>query len=159
MPENELDLSTLCRDVASVRERFAAASARGARSKTCIVIKNERAGGDVFSVDFLANLFESEARGQFDARRSVLGHLQQGGLPTVLDRLNAWRLAQCAVDAIERALRDAKATSVMVGIERGLCVTTPVAEFESLVDLKHRRPREQWWCGDLMRGFDLMRER
>jgi 6-phosphofructokinase 1 len=50
----------------------------------------------------------------YDVRVSVLGHLQRGGSPSAMDRVNASRLGHAAVEAL---LDDQK--SVMVGIQNG----------------------------------------
>ena len=50
----------------------------------------------------------------YDVRVSVLGHLQRGGSPSAIDRVNASRLGHAAVEAL---LDDQK--SVMVGISNG----------------------------------------
>ena len=50
----------------------------------------------------------------YDIRVSVLGHLQRGGSPSAMDRVNASRLGNAAVEAL---IDDQK--SVMVGISNG----------------------------------------
>lgn len=54
---------------------------------------------------FLCNYFASEAHDLYDVRKSVLGHLQQGGVPTVIDRLVALRLSLATVDRIFDVLK------------------------------------------------------
>ena len=51
---------------------------------------------------------------------SVLGHLQRGGSPTAIDRVNASRLGHAAVEAL---LDDQK--SVMVGLSNDEIVLVP----------------------------------
>ncbi len=87
----------------------------------------------------------SESQSLFDARRSVLGHLQQvstlllflffkkslkitqrrrrqGGLPTVIDRMNAWRLALACVDELCAAFAQSDGRCLMLGIQQGFVV-------------------------------------
>jgi 6-phosphofructokinase 1 len=56
----------------------------------------------------------------YDIRVSVLGHLQRGGSPSAMDRVNASRLGNAAVEAL---IDDQK--SVMVGISNGEIVLVP----------------------------------
>ncbi len=53
-------------------------------------------------------------------RVSVLGHLQRGGSPSAVDRVNASRLGHAAVEAL---LDDQK--SVMVGLQNDSIVLVP----------------------------------
>ena len=101
LPEQRLTLADLERDVATTKVRFRRDANAPAEPTRCgIVIKNERAGGDVFTLDVLVNLFAAESAGRFSVRKSVLGHLQQGGLPTPIDRFRALRLALAAAERV-----------------------------------------------------------
>ena len=57
---------------------------------------------------------------EYDVRVSVLGHLQRGGSPSAIDRVNASRLGHAAVEAL---IDDQK--SVMVGIMNGDITLVP----------------------------------
>ena len=52
---------------------------------------------DHYTSEFVAKLFEAEGRGAFSVRQAVVGHVQQGGVPTPFDRINATRLAYQAI--------------------------------------------------------------
>ena len=56
----------------------------------------------------------------YDIRVSILGHLQRGGSPSALDRVNASRLGHAAIEAL---LDDQK--SVMVGLQNDEIVLVP----------------------------------
>lgn len=60
---------------------------------------------------------------QYDMRVTVLGHLQRGGSPTVLDRVMASRMGAAAIDHLLRGAHDA-----MVGEVCGTICLTPFAE-------------------------------
>lgn len=60
---------------------------------------------------------------QYDMRVTVLGHLQRGGSPTVLDRVMASRLGAAAVEHLLAGAHDA-----MLGEVCGTVVLTPFAE-------------------------------
>jgi 6-phosphofructokinase 1 len=70
--------------------------------------------------------FEISARFQkefpeFDIRTTILGHIQRGGPPTVIDRVNASRMGVAAVDAL---LNEQK--SIMIGIVNDNIVHVPL---------------------------------
>lgn len=159
LPENPLRLADLQAALDVTHARFD--TAFNDKINGCaVVIKNECAGGDVFTLDVLVNLFESESKGHFDVRKSVLGHLQQGGLPTVVDRFYALRLALAcsqrvagalAVDAADDSAEANAAHNLceIVGVVKGEPVFTPMEKFDSLVNKALRRPKEQWWLKEL----------
>jgi 6-phosphofructokinase 1 len=59
----------------------------------------------------------------FELRVTILGHTQRGGTPTFADRLLASRLGTAAVEQLA-----AGNSGVLVGIEKGGIITTPLAE-------------------------------
>lgn len=77
------------------------------KSSSIIIVAEGDEGGGAFT---LAESFKKEFKG-YDIRVSVLGHLQRGGSPSAIDRVNASRLGYAAVEAL---IDDQK--SVMVGL-------------------------------------------
>ncbi|WEV40636.1 6-phosphofructokinase [Lactobacillus sp. ESL0684] len=67
--------------------------------------------------------------GDFDARASILGHMQRGGSPTVTDRINATKMGNYAV----KLLLDGKG-GLAVGMENGKLNTHDILD---LFDEKH----------------------
>ena len=68
--------------------------------------------------------------GDFDARANILGHMQRGGSPTVLDRINATKMGNYAV----KLLLDGKG-GLAVGMENGQLETHDILD---LFDDTHR---------------------
>ncbi|WP_278955316.1 6-phosphofructokinase [Lactobacillus apis] len=68
--------------------------------------------------------------GDFDARANILGHMQRGGSPTVLDRVNATKMGNYAV----KLLLDGKG-GLAVGMENGQLETHDILD---LFDDTHR---------------------
>jgi 6-phosphofructokinase 1 len=66
---------------------------------------------------------ELEARSDFDARLTVLGHVQRGGTPTPTDRILGSRFGVAAVNAVREG-----ASGVMVARRSDLVVQVPIAE-------------------------------
>jgi 6-phosphofructokinase 1 len=90
-------------------------SKRKKSSNLIIVAEGDEDGGAIA----LANKVKPDFEG-YDIRVSVLGHLQRGGSPSAIDRVNASRLGNAAVEAL---LDDQK--SVMVGLQNGEIVLVP----------------------------------
>ncbi len=83
-----------------------AGNARKKSSNLIIVAEGDEGGGAFALAERVKSVFPD-----YDIRVSVLGHLQRGGSPSAIDRVNASRLGYAAVEAL---LDDQK--SVMVGI-------------------------------------------
>src|SRR5204862_1277778 len=66
---------------------------------------------------------EIEQRTGFEARTTVLGHLQRGGTPTAFDRVLATRFGVAAIDAVHEG-----ACGTMVALRGGHIVRIPLAE-------------------------------
>jgi 6-phosphofructokinase len=80
------------------------------KSSNIIIVAEGDKGGGAFAIAEKVKRRFSD----YDVRVSVLGHLQRGGSPSAIDRVNASRLGHAAVEAL---LDDQK--SVMVGISNG----------------------------------------
>jgi len=86
------------------------------KSSNLIIVAEGETEGGAFAI---AEKLKNEISG-YDIRVSVLGHLQRGGSPTAIDRVNASRLGHAAVEAL---IDDQK--SVMVGLSNGEIVLVP----------------------------------
>jgi 6-phosphofructokinase 1 len=112
-----------------------------------LMIRNECAN-ELYTAPFLAALFEEEAKDLFDVRVSVLGHMQQGGDPTPLDRIMAARMAGEAIRFIERECNGGPgddAAAACLGIAAEQITLTPFYDIARLFDFDHQRPKQQWW--------------
>ncbi len=59
---------------------------------------------------------------QFDARVTILGHLQRGGMPTAYDRILASRMGYAAIEALMEGQRN-----IMIGIKNDEIVYVPIS--------------------------------
>lgn len=84
-------------------------------SNIIIVAEGDEEGGAMGIVEKVRKDFQS-----YDIRVTVLGHLQRGGTPTAIDRINASRLGNAAVEAL---IDDQK--SVMVGLQNDNLTLVP----------------------------------
>ncbi len=101
-----------------------------------VVAEGEEHGGAMQIVDRL-----KEMDPKFDARVTILGHIQRGGSPTAYDRVLASRLGNAAVEALLRG-----ETNKMAGLRNNVVVLTSFDE--AINKTKHLNP-------DLMRLVDV----
>jgi 6-phosphofructokinase 1 len=99
----------------NLKKMIEAGNKRKKTSNIIIVAEGDEEGG-AFG---LAEKVRSEFL-NYDIRVTVLGHLQRGGSPSAMDRVNASRLGNAAVEAL---LDDQK--SVMVGLQNGEIILVP----------------------------------
>jgi 6-phosphofructokinase 1 len=107
IPETKNDLSKLIDRLKKSR--------KDKGSKIIIVAEGDESGGAYKVADEVKKNFP-----QFDIRISILGHIQRGGSPTCMERVNASRMGYSAVGA----LLDGRKNE-MVGIVNGAVVFTP----------------------------------
>lgn len=84
--EEPFTISDLIEDIHHLRKKMEGDLKRG------ILIRNEMANKH-YTTDFILNLLAEEGKGVFSARSNVLGHMQQGGVPTPFDRNLGLKLA------------------------------------------------------------------
>ncbi len=138
MPEEGISLADLQVDLSNLISDFEHGKRLG------LIIRNENTD-KVYSTSFMCALFEKEGHGLYDVRQTVLGHVQQGGNPSPFDRIQATRLtARCIQFLKEQAGRPVPAC-VMVGLQGGQVIFTPLADLPLLIDPDHQRPIEEWW--------------
>jgi 6-phosphofructokinase 1 len=90
-------------------------NSRHKSSNIIIVAEGDEEGGAFAIAEKMKDSFKD-----YDIRVSVLGHLQRGGSPSAIDRVNASRLGHAAVEALVDAQK-----SVMVGIMNGEITLVP----------------------------------
>ncbi|MCM2301874.1 MAG: 6-phosphofructokinase [Flavobacteriaceae bacterium] len=131
IPEENLGLERLL-------ESLKKSKRSGKSSSIVVVAEGDKTGKNVFELaDYVtANLPE------YEARVSVLGHMQRGGSPSCFDRVLASRLGVKAVELI----LDGK-TNLMVGIINNEIVTT---ELEKAIKGQHTIDQELLRVSDIM---------
>ena len=96
---------------------------RGKRKSknSAIVLVSEAQKDGVGGAMYYADRIKKEFP-QFDARVTILGHLQRGGKPTAYDRILASRLGYAAIEALQEGQRN-----VMIGIKNDEIVYVPIS--------------------------------
>jgi 6-phosphofructokinase 1 len=129
MPETKTDLDDLVKRLKNKR--------KNKTSKIIIVAEGDEAGG-AFKI---AGQVKAQLP-EYDTRVVVLGHIQRGGNPSAMDRVNSSRMGFAAVEALLSGKRN-----VMVGIINKEITYTP---FEKAV--KHKQSLDP----DLLRMLDIL---
>lgn len=81
------------------------------------IFRNENANSN-YTTDFIEHLFSEEGKGVFTCRKNVLGHMQQGGMPSPFDRNFGTKMAAKALhymsDQIQQSVESCKFSSNIV---------------------------------------------
>ncbi len=136
--EEGVSLKDLQKDLEDVVEGFKHGKRLG------LMIRNERAN-PLYTTDFMCALFEEEGGHLFDVRQAILGHLQQGGIPSPFDRIQATRLTVKCIEFLIEEAGKASPASAMIGLQAGRVNFTPLKALPDLMDEKLQRPQTQWW--------------
>jgi 6-phosphofructokinase 1 len=140
LPEEGITLEELAADVDGLRRGFAAGKRLG------LAIRGE--GADrVYTTGFINALFEKESHGLFDVRSAILGHVQQGGMPSPFDRIQATRLAARCVEYLVEHASEGAPGSAMVGLKGGRVRFTELTYLPDLTEDHAHRPKDQFWLG------------
>ncbi len=102
-------------DARDIRKMLETGNKRKKSSNIIIVAEGEEGGGAMA----IAEKLKDELK-DYEVRVSILGHLQRGGSPSALDRVNASRLGNAAVEALMDGQQ-----SVMVGLQNDEIVLVP----------------------------------
>eukprot|EP00057_Strongylocentrotus_purpuratus_P015949 XP_011670423.1 PREDICTED: ATP-dependent 6-phosphofructokinase, muscle type isoform X3 [Strongylocentrotus purpuratus] len=119
-----------------------------------LILRNEKASSN-FTTEFLQRLYSEEGKHLFTTRMNVLGHMQQGGSPTVFDRNMGTKLGVKASNFLQEKVKefskdggvftDSDDTVCLLGISQRVVGFTPVKLLEKYTDFEHRIPKNQWW--------------
>ena len=102
-------------DAHDIRKMLETGNKRKKSSNIIIVAEGDEGGGAMA----IAEKLKDELK-DYEVRVSILGHLQRGGSPSALDRVNASRLGNAAVEALMDGQQ-----SVMVGLQNDEIVLVP----------------------------------
>ncbi|KAK9464632.1 6-phosphofructokinase [Lipomyces arxii] len=149
-PESGIDLRMLDADVRKLRETYTRDVGQTRAGK--LILRNEKAS-KIFTTELIADIIREEAKGRFDARTANPGHVQQGGIPSPMDRLRATRLAVKCMQFIEQnqeegtGLRGESVESAsVIGILGAKIVFTNIKYlYDHETEKTNRRPRKTFW--------------
>ncbi|KAL6067198.1 ATP-dependent 6-phosphofructokinase, liver type [Balamuthia mandrillaris] len=153
LPEEGVDLERLRADCESLRQRFRSKKGDLVGGAGMIIV-NEKANR-VYNAEVLSSIIQDEGKKEFSVRKAVLGHLQQGGQPSPIDRIRAAKMSSFAIQHLEELWlqslngsnneEERQSLSFVVGEIGSETVATPLKDVPRMVDEKFRRPVKQWW--------------
>jgi len=109
-----------------------------------LVICNEKAH-PVYNTNFIKDLLTEEGKSLFTVRRSILGHLQQGGDPTPIDRINATRLATQGIKYLVEKSEKNNPFATFMGLKDGQIKFWNLSQFPDWTDKEFSRASIKWW--------------
>ncbi|PVD32211.1 hypothetical protein C0Q70_07640 [Pomacea canaliculata] len=120
-----------------------------------LVLRNENANPN-YTTSFIHQLFAEEGKGVFSVRMNVLGHMQQGGVPSPFDRNYGTKMSAKCVDWFKEHINKNTTQSgrvearrpdsvVLLGMQKRFLYFSPIEELAINVDFNKRLPLEQWW--------------
>jgi 6-phosphofructokinase 1 len=151
-PEEGVSIDMLAADISNLRHMFARDSGQTRAGR--LILINEKAS-PVYSAKLIADMIRVEARNRFESRDSIPGHVQQGGVPSPMDRTRAVRMAIKCIEHMEsyknksptEIMADPQSCSV-IGIKGASIVFSPMKQVEETeTDWKCRRPKNVFWDG------------
>lgn len=110
IPEDKTDVDQLA--------TFIGRGVRKSKNSSIVLVsesKKDGTGGAQYYADRLLKEYP-----EFEARVTILGHLQRGGIPTANDRILASRLGVAAIEALKDGQRN-----IMVGVKNDQIVYVP----------------------------------
>ncbi|GAB1311652.1 6-phosphofructokinase, alpha subunit [Madurella fahalii] len=151
-PEEGVSLEMLAADVRHLKSVFA--HDKGQSRAGRLILINEKAS-KVYNARLIAEILRDEAHGRFESREGIPGHMQQGGVPSPMDRCRAVRLAIRCIQHLEQFGRNVhnkvKAdpmSATVIGIRGASVVFTPITTVEEEeTDWPNRRPKKAFWLG------------
>ncbi|KAI0967864.1 6-phosphofructokinase [Xylaria arbuscula] len=163
IPEEGISLQMLTADVMHLKEVFA--KDKGQTRAGRLVLINEKAS-QTYNAKLIADIMREEAHNRFESRDSIPGHVQQGGVPSPMDRCRAVRLAIKCIQHLEKygprgyetpekITQDPLSASV-IGIKSAEVVFSSVQYLEeNETDWKNRRPNTAHWM-DMKSVVDML---
>ncbi|MDY5128997.1 6-phosphofructokinase [Actinotignum urinale] len=113
-----------------------------------LAIRNEQAS-QYYTADLMRRVFEEEGHGKYTARTAIIGHMQQGGMPTSYDRTLAISMAANAVDEIKEQLKSGRSSIRYLGMHNGHVVSHPILHMDEQIDPETGLPQDPWWLTTL----------
>lgn len=136
--EEGITLRDLANDIEIMNENFKHGKRVG------LIIRSESAN-DVYTTPLISALFEEEGQDLYDVRQSILGHLQQGGIPSPFDRIQATRFAKRCIEYLIKQSENDLLDSAFIGLQGKELIFHNLEDFPKMVEMKKWRPKEQWW--------------
>lgn len=150
IPEEGISLEMLNADVNHLKDVFRKDTGQSRAGR--LILVNEKAS-KVYHAKLIADIIREEAHDRFESRESIPGHVQQGGVPSPMDRCRAVRLAIKCMEHLESfgkgnpsAAKDDPLSASVIGIQGSDVVFSPMKALEEQgTDWPNRRPKAAAW--------------
>ncbi|KAL8591740.1 hypothetical protein ACOMHN_032282 [Nucella lapillus] len=147
--EEKITISKLRDDVFHLKDKILNAGVQRG-----LILRNESANHN-YTTEFINQLFAEEGKGVFSVRMNVLGHMQQGGVPSPFDRNYGTKMAAKCVNWFKEMVEGnmtngrvnvkAPNSCVLLGMQRRRLEFMPVDDLAIDTDFVNRIPLQQWW--------------
>ncbi|KAI4148919.1 MAG: hypothetical protein LQ340_004872 [Diploschistes diacapsis] len=159
-PEEGINIHMMHRDIEYLRQEFAKDKGQNRAGK--LILRNEQASS-TYTTEMIANMIRDEAKGRFESRFVVPGHVQQGGTPSPMDRVRAVRLAVKCIQHLESyagmgrsGVAQDGSSAAVIGIKGVSVVIQGMEKLETTeTDWKDRRPENEFWV-ELKETIDML---
>lgn len=159
-PEEGINIKMLSRDIDALRDSFAKDQGQNRAGK--LILRNEHAS-QTYTTEVIANMIREEAKGRFESRFAIPGHVQQGGIPSPMDRVRAVRLAVKCLQHLESyggksrdEIQNDPLSASVIGIQGATVSFSPMEKLErEETDWPDRRPKNEYWLG-LKSSVDIL---
>ncbi|KAG5439249.1 hypothetical protein PCANB_001548 [Pneumocystis canis] len=145
-PEEGINLKMLLEDVKYMKKYFEFEEPEGRKGK--LILRNENSSS-IYTTSVVSTIILAESDHQFDVRTAIPGHVQQGKIPSPIDRVRATRLAIKCVQFIEKMsytnMHNDTSSAAVIGIQAAKVVTTPVDVLQHEAIMETRCPKTSWW--------------
>ncbi len=139
LPETGITLDMLCHDV-----RELAAAFHYEDRHAGLIIRSEKAN-EIYTTDFIAALFEEAGGESFDVRKTILGPIQQGGIPTPYDRIEGVRLGHYGIKKLIELIERKSTDCSYVGHENASLKCWDWSELARCHAPDQPGQTERWW--------------
>lgn len=149
-PEEGITMKMIQRDIEHLARQFQTDAGQNRSGK--LILRNEKASS-TYSTESIAKIIAEEAGKRFDCKYAVPGHVQQGGVPSPMDRVRAVRFGVKTLQHLEKyvgvskhEIAKDKMSATIIGIRGAKVVFSPMERVErEETDWKHRRPKDEFW--------------
>ncbi|KAG4306505.1 hypothetical protein PORY_000493 [Pneumocystis oryctolagi] len=145
-PEDGINLKMLLEDVEYMKKSFKLRNSKKTKGK--LILRNEKSSS-IYTTDLISRIILAESDNQFDVRTAIPGHVQQGKIPSPMDRVRATRLAIKCVQFIEKMfytnMHNDISSAAVIGIREAKVVTTPIEILQHEAIMETRCPKTSWW--------------
>lgn len=97
----------------------------------------------------LKNILQTESEGAYDVRMLILGHIQQGDVPTPMDRIRATLMGAKAIGVLIKNIETRGFWKGGYGVVNSVYKETPLQDLMNMMDFQKRTVKAPWWAAKM----------